>query len=57
MLTWVGKRPLSRVTAFPAQHVESFDPAGGDASALLARDPDLWEDWPARFPRDCAEVG
>jgi len=22
MLTWVGKRPLHRVTAFPAQHME-----------------------------------
>lgn len=22
MLTWVGKRPLSHVVAFPAQHVE-----------------------------------
>lgn len=28
MLQWVGKKPLSRVTAFPAQLVESFDPAG-----------------------------
>jgi adenine specific DNA methylase Mod len=26
MLTWVGKRPLQRVTAFPAQLVEKFDP-------------------------------
>jgi len=26
MLTWVGKRPLKSVTAFPAQHVETFDP-------------------------------
>jgi len=25
MLTWVGKRPLRRVTAFPAQHVETFE--------------------------------
>lgn len=22
MLTWVGKKPLARVTAFPAQHIE-----------------------------------
>ena len=29
MLTWVGKRPLSHVTAFPAQHEETFDPVGG----------------------------
>ncbi len=26
MLTWVGKRPLEWVTAFPAQLVEVFDP-------------------------------
>ncbi len=33
MLTWVGKRPLERVTAFPAQHIETYDPAErrGDA--------------------------
>src|SRR5260370_42432778 len=28
MLTWVGKRPLQRVTAFPAQLIEKFDPRG-----------------------------
>ncbi|HYX31027.1 MAG TPA: site-specific DNA-methyltransferase [Pyrinomonadaceae bacterium] len=28
MLTWVGKHPLQRVTAFPAQLVEKFDPRG-----------------------------
>ena len=28
MLTWVGKRPLERVTAFPAQLVETFNPTG-----------------------------
>jgi DNA modification methylase len=28
MLHWVGKRPLDHVTAFPAQLVERFDPAG-----------------------------
>ena len=27
MLHWVGKRPLERVTAYPAQLVETFDPA------------------------------
>jgi DNA modification methylase len=26
MLSWVGKRPLRHVTAFPAQHIESFNP-------------------------------
>jgi adenine-specific DNA-methyltransferase len=35
MLQWVGKKPLSRVTAFPAQLVETFDPAG----ELSGRDP------------------
>ena len=33
MLQWVGKKPLSRVTAFPAQLVETFDPGGELASA------------------------
>ena len=28
MLTWVGKRPLQRVTAFPAQLIEKVDPQG-----------------------------
>jgi DNA modification methylase len=28
MLTWVGKRPLKRVTAFPAQLIETFNPLG-----------------------------
>src|SRR5437867_6500018 len=31
MLTWVGKRPLRHVVAFPAQLVETFDPAGDAA--------------------------
>jgi len=26
MLHWVGKRPLSYVTAFPAQKVDTFNP-------------------------------
>jgi hypothetical protein len=32
MLQWVGKKPLSRVTAFPAQFVEAFDPTAELAS-------------------------
>ncbi len=49
MLVWVGKRPLTRVTAFPAQHVETFDPAG-----TLEHPPaesDHWKDWPSAYPR------
>jgi len=44
MLTWVGKRPLRSVTAFPAQHIETFDPEG--------RQPgDTWTDWPEKYPQ------
>ena len=28
MLQWIGKQPLTHVTAFPAQTIESFDPQG-----------------------------
>lgn len=49
MLTWVGKRPLSQVTAFPAQHIETFDPNGDAARRAAQRD--LWADWPDRYPR------
>jgi DNA modification methylase len=47
MLTWVGKRPLRRVVAFPAQHVETFDPSGEAAK----RGGEVWKDWPAGYPR------
>lgn len=47
MLTWVGKRPLSQITAFPAQHVETFDPIGDAA----LRSGELWTDWPEHYPR------
>lgn len=57
MLTWVGKRPLSRVTAFPAQLVETFNPGGAGVPArhpstagTEARPTDLWADWPAAYP-------
>ncbi|WP_447985273.1 hypothetical protein [Nitrospira sp. Nam74] len=48
MLTWVGKRPLSYVTAFPAQHIETFDPAGP-----LSKPANLeaWKDWPNSYPK------
>lgn len=47
MLTWVGKRPLRHVVAFPAQHVETFDPAGDAAK----RGGELWKNWPDGYPR------
>jgi hypothetical protein len=49
MMTWVGKRPLSYVTAFPAQHVEAFDPTGSFGSKPAASD--YWKDWPAAYPK------
>jgi adenine-specific DNA-methyltransferase len=49
MLTWVGKRPLSHVTAFPAQHVETFDPAGD--LGRKPNQPEIWADWPAAYPK------
>jgi adenine-specific DNA-methyltransferase len=47
MLTWVGKRPLRHVTAFPAQLAEVFDPSA-DATK---RAGDAWKDWPEAYPR------
>lgn len=41
-----GKRPLSRVTAFPAQHVETFDPTGDAAQ----QEDDLWSEWQDQYP-------
>ena len=46
MLVWVGKRPLSRVTAFPAQAVERFD--AGDGPQVTRTH---WQDWPAAYPQ------
>lgn len=52
MLTWVGKRPLSHVTAFPAQHVETFSlspsPLEGEGRGEGA---DAWKDWPSSYPK------
>jgi adenine-specific DNA-methyltransferase len=45
MLSWVGKKPLGRVTAFPAQHVERFSAA--DAQSLGSAD---WSKWPQDLP-------
>ena len=51
MLSWVGKKPLGRVTAFPAQHVERFS-AEVAAHALPAGAAD-WSKW----PKDLQEQG
>lgn len=48
LLSWVGKRPLRSISAFPAQHVETFDPVG-----LLSAHGALehWPDWPEAYPQ------
>lgn len=46
MLTWVGKQPLSKVTAYPAQLIERFDAQAGAENA--ASD---WPQWPAKYPQ------
>jgi len=45
MLSWVGKRPLREVRAFPAQLIERFS-AGGSVN----REVD-WSEWPDRYDR------
>lgn len=45
MLTWVGKHALRHVPAFPAQHIETFDPIGDAArhvsEAFRALQPEI----------------
>jgi DNA modification methylase len=49
MLSWVGKRPLISVTAFPAQQIESFASPG--AEMVPVADATIWKDWPEKYPR------
>jgi len=46
MLVWVGKRPLREVTAYPAQHVETY--AAQTEGEVAKID---WSDWPAQYPQ------
>jgi adenine-specific DNA-methyltransferase len=46
MLTWVGKRPLRHVTAFPAQHIETFAPV----ETSTVDKPEIWKEWPVAYP-------
>jgi adenine-specific DNA-methyltransferase len=43
MLTWVGKRPIGQIQAFPAQAIERFEAATTPGDGR-------WSDWPARYP-------
>lgn len=47
MLQWVGKKPLTTLPAYPAQHIESFKPQA-PADALADVD---WKDWPDQYPQ------
>jgi len=49
MLSWVGKRPLARVPAYPAQHIETFDPMSSLGKPPI--EADIWSDWPPGYPR------
>src|SRR5690606_4961824 len=46
MLTWVGKKPLSAVKAYPAQAIESFV----SRKEMPLADLD-WSDWPQKYAR------
>ena len=48
MLSWVGKRPLREVRAFPSQLVERFAPETPDGIVASGVD---WSAWPERFDR------
>ncbi|MGB4468688.1 MAG: site-specific DNA-methyltransferase [Azovibrio sp.] len=50
MLTWVGKKPLARVTAYPAQAIERFAaPAEADLASQLPAS--YANDWPRDLPQ------
>lgn len=48
MLTWVGKKPLGRVTAYPAQLIERFVAPGTAGLPLGVAD---WSGWPVAQER------
>jgi len=48
MLVWVGKKPLERVTTFPAQKVEEFSPSPINLGINEGVD---WMDWPAAYTK------
>lgn len=49
MLSWVGKKPLGRVTAFPAQLIERF--SAEDAKHSLQPSGVDWSEWPKDQPQ------
>ena len=49
MLSWVGKKPLGRVTAFPAQAIERF--SATDAAPAQGLGSADWSKWPQGLPQ------
>ena len=49
MLSWVGKKPLGRVTAFPAQAIERF--SATDAAPAQGLGTADWSKWPQGLPQ------
>jgi adenine-specific DNA-methyltransferase len=47
MLTWVGKRPLRNVIAYPAQLVETY----GTEKKTEELQSEFWQDWPVNYPK------
>ncbi len=60
MLQWVGKKPLTTLPAYPAQHIENFGRSGPwprtgeppqEPVAGMARSYEAdWKDWPDKYP-------
>ncbi len=44
MLSWVGKKPLTSITAYPAQLVESFSPV---IPSGFTQKTEAWKNWPS----------
>ena len=52
MLSWVGKKPLGRVTAFPAQAIERFSATGAHLpTAPQGLGSADWSKWPQDLPQ------
>jgi len=47
MLTWVGKRPLRNIMAYPAQLIETHG-TGNETQEPLS---EYWKDWPETYPK------
>lgn len=47
MLTWVGKRPLRNVIAYPAQLIETY----GIENKTNKLKTDIWKGWPENYPK------